>query len=241
MKLKAEDKGGYYLLNGTKMWIAGWLADTWWFSIPDRAELGARGMTAFLIEKACRAFLAPKKLDKLGMCAAAKATGRLVFNNVSAGPPHPGRLNSGTKVLMRWAGLRTRSAVAAGDRHHAVGDGQRRALHPRPQTVRALVSSADPERSHTCTHPVLQAGRSFCYTVNILDLLGTPTMCGRSRKDTALRFFCGAPKNSPGRARAMQIFGGNGYNDYPHWAVCGATPNSEVARAPVNPPHADWT
>ena len=52
MKLKAEDKGGYYLLNGNKMWITnGPDADTLVVYAKTEPELGARGVTAFLIEK----------------------------------------------------------------------------------------------------------------------------------------------------------------------------------------------
>ena len=52
MKLKAEDKGGFYLLNGSKMWITnGPDADTLVVYAKTEPELGARGVTAFLIEK----------------------------------------------------------------------------------------------------------------------------------------------------------------------------------------------
>ena len=48
MKLKAEDKGGYYLLNGSKMWITnGPDADTLVVYAKTEPELGARGVTAF--------------------------------------------------------------------------------------------------------------------------------------------------------------------------------------------------
>ena len=47
MKLKAEDKGGYYLLNGSKMWITnGPDADTLVVYAKTEPELGARGVTA---------------------------------------------------------------------------------------------------------------------------------------------------------------------------------------------------
>jgi isovaleryl-CoA dehydrogenase len=49
MKLKAEDKGGYYLLNGTKMWITnGPDADTMVVYAKTEPELAARGVTAFI-------------------------------------------------------------------------------------------------------------------------------------------------------------------------------------------------
>jgi isovaleryl-CoA dehydrogenase len=81
MKLKAEDKGGYYLLNGNKMWITnGPDADTLVVYAKSEPELGARGVTAFLIEKGMKGFSIAQKLDKLGMRGS--HTGELVFQNV---------------------------------------------------------------------------------------------------------------------------------------------------------------
>src|ERR1700712_5092495 len=81
MKLRAEDKGGYWLLNGTKMWITnGPDADTLVVYAKTEPELGARGVTAFLIESTMPGFSIAQKLDKLGMRGS--HTGELVFNNV---------------------------------------------------------------------------------------------------------------------------------------------------------------
>ena len=57
MKLKAEDKGDRYLLNGSKMWITnGPDADTLVVYAKTEPELGARGVTAFIIEKGMKGF-----------------------------------------------------------------------------------------------------------------------------------------------------------------------------------------
>ncbi len=130
MKLRAEDKGGYYLLNGSKMWITnGPDADTLVVYAKTEPELGARGVTAFLIEKGMKGFSIAQKLDKLGMRGS--HTGELVFENVEVPASQVlGQVNGGAKVLM--SGLDYERAVAhrwsAG--HHAVRDGQRGALHP---------------------------------------------------------------------------------------------------------------
>ena len=64
MKLKAEDKGGYYVLNGNKMWITnGPDADTLVVYAKTEPELGARGVTAFLIEKGMKGFSIAQKLE----------------------------------------------------------------------------------------------------------------------------------------------------------------------------------
>src|SRR3546814_1450268 len=50
MNLKAERRGGRYVLNGTKFWITnGAYADT--LVVYARTSDGPRGITAFLIEK----------------------------------------------------------------------------------------------------------------------------------------------------------------------------------------------
>ncbi|MEO8060703.1 MAG: acyl-CoA dehydrogenase family protein, partial [Burkholderiales bacterium] len=73
MKLKAQlveggAGGDHYLLNGTKMWITnGPDADTLVVYAKTEPELGARGVTAFLIEKGMKGFSIAQKLDKLGM------------------------------------------------------------------------------------------------------------------------------------------------------------------------------
>src|SRR6218665_2176899 len=68
MKLKADKKDGYYVLNGGKMCITnGGDADTLVIYAKTEPEMGARGMTAFIVEKGFKGFSAGTKLDKLGM------------------------------------------------------------------------------------------------------------------------------------------------------------------------------
>ena len=112
MKLKAEDKGGYYLLNGSKMWITnGPDADTLVVYAKTEPEMGARGVTAFLIEKGMKGFSIAQKLDKLGMRGS--HTGELVFQNVEVPAENIlGGLNMGAKVLM--SGLDYERVVLAG-------------------------------------------------------------------------------------------------------------------------------
>ncbi|HRB10817.1 MAG TPA: acyl-CoA dehydrogenase family protein, partial [Ottowia sp.] len=112
MKLRAEDKGGYYLLNGSKMWITnGPDADTMVVYAKTEPELGARGVTAFIVEKGMKGFSTAQKLDKLGMRGS--HTGEMVFQNVEVPEANIlGTLNGGAKVLM--SGLDYERAVLAG-------------------------------------------------------------------------------------------------------------------------------
>ncbi|HEY5799173.1 MAG TPA: acyl-CoA dehydrogenase family protein, partial [Burkholderiaceae bacterium] len=64
MKLRADWKGDHWVLNGTKMWITnGPDADTLVVYATTEPELGARGVTAFLIEKGMPGFSIAQKLD----------------------------------------------------------------------------------------------------------------------------------------------------------------------------------
>ncbi len=118
MKLKAEDKGGYYLLNGSKMWITnGPDADTLVVYAKTEPELGARGVTAFLIEKGMKGFSIAQKLDKLGMRGS--HTGELVFHErrgagrERAGQAQRRRQGADERPRLRARGARRRARSAS--------------------------------------------------------------------------------------------------------------------------------
>ncbi len=68
MKLRADKKGDRYVLNGSKMWITnGGDADTLVVYAKTDIEAGAKGMTAFIVEKGFKGFTHGTHLDKLGM------------------------------------------------------------------------------------------------------------------------------------------------------------------------------
>lgn len=64
----AEDKGDYYLLNGTKNWITnGSTASTYLVVAQTHPELGHRGINVFIVEKGMEGFEIGAKEDKLGI------------------------------------------------------------------------------------------------------------------------------------------------------------------------------
>src|SRR6187431_1095197 len=68
MRLRADKRGDRYVLNGTKMWITnGPDADVLVVYAKTDPAAGARGITAFIIEKKFKGFSTAPKLDKLGM------------------------------------------------------------------------------------------------------------------------------------------------------------------------------
>ncbi len=217
MKLKAEEKGGYYLLNGTKMWITnGPDADTMVVYAKTEPELGARGVTAFLVEKGMKGFSTAQKLDKLGMRGS--HTGEMVFNNVEVPAANVlGAVNGGAKVLMSGLDYE-RAVLAAGPIGimQAVMDSVVPYVHERKQFGQSIGEFQLVQGKLADMYTVLQAGRAFCYTIGKnLDKLGAEHV-RQVRKDCASVILWCAEKATWMAGEGIQIFGGNGYiNDYP--------------------------
>jgi len=217
MQLKAEEKGGYYVLNGSKMWITnGPDADTLVVYAKTEPELGARGVTAFLIEKGMQGFSVAQKLDKMGMRGS--HTGELVFHNVEVPQDHIlGGLNNGAKVLM--SGLDYERAVLSGGPlgiMQSVMDNVIPYIHDRKQFGQSIGEFQLIQGKVADMYTVLQAARSFAYTVaKNLDLLGVEHV-RQVRKDCASVILWTAEKATWMAGEGVQIFGGNGYiNEYP--------------------------
>ena len=217
MKLRAEDKGGYYLLNGTKMWITnGPDADTLVVYAKTEPELGARGVTAFIIEKTMPGFSCSQKLDKLGMRGS--HTGELVFNNVEVPAQNVlGSVGGGARVLMSGLDYE-RAVLAAGPIGimQSVMDNVVPYIHDRKQFGQSIGEFQLIQGKVADMYTVLQAGRAFCYTVGKnLDKLGAEHV-RQVRKDCASVILWCAEKATWMAGEGVQIFGGNGYiNDYP--------------------------
>ena len=77
----AEDKGDYYLLNGTKNWITnGSTASTYLVIAQTHPELRHKGVNAFIVEKGMEGFTVGPKENKLGIRGS--DTHSLMFNDV---------------------------------------------------------------------------------------------------------------------------------------------------------------
>jgi len=217
MKLRADKKGDRYVLNGTKMWITnGPDCDTLVVYAKTDLEAGARGMTAFLVEKGMAGFSVAQKLDKLGMRGS--HTGELVFNNVEVPEENIlGQLNGGVKVLM--SGLDYERAVLAGG---PVGimvacmDAVVPYIHERRQFGQAIGEFQLIQGKVADMYTTLQACRAYLYAVGQqLDALGAGHL-RQMRKDCAGVILYTAEKATWMAGEAIQILGGNGYiNDYP--------------------------
>ena len=112
MRLKAEKRGGVYLLNGTKFWITNAPeADVLVVYAKTDPNAGPKGITTFLIERGMKGFSVSQKLDKMGMRGS--DTAELVFQDCEVPAGHVmGAEGQGVKILM--SGLDYERAVLAG-------------------------------------------------------------------------------------------------------------------------------
>ncbi len=217
MTLKAEEKNGYYVLTGTKMWITnGPDADTMVVYGKTEPELGARGVTAFIVEKGMKGFSTAQKLDKLGMRGS--HTGEMVFDHVEVPAENVlGQVNGGAKVLMSGLDYE-RAVLAAGPIGimQAVMDNVVPYIHDRKQFGQSIGEFQLIQGKVADMYTVLQAARAFCYTVGKnLDRLGAEHV-RQVRKDCASVILWCAEKATWMAGEGIQIFGGNGYiNEYP--------------------------
>ena len=112
MRLRADRRGNdAYVLNGTKFWITNAPhADTLVVYAKTDPQAGARGITAFLIERDMTGFSVSKKLDKMGMRGS--DTAELVFDDcVVPADNVMGEVGRGVQILM--SGLDYERAVLA--------------------------------------------------------------------------------------------------------------------------------
>ena len=112
MKLKAEKRNGYYVLNGNKYWITnGPDADTLVVYAKTDPEAGSKGITAFIVEKSMTGFSTSPHFDKLGMRGS--NTAELIFENCEVPFENVlGEEGKGVRVLM--SGLDYERVVLSG-------------------------------------------------------------------------------------------------------------------------------
>ncbi|WP_372837547.1 acyl-CoA dehydrogenase family protein [Phaeovulum sp.] len=80
MKLRAEKRNGYYVLNGHKYWITnGPTADVLVVYAKTDPEAGSKGISAFIVERGFKGFSTSHHFDKLGMRGS--DTGQLFFDD----------------------------------------------------------------------------------------------------------------------------------------------------------------
>ncbi len=212
MRLKAEQRGDIYVLNGNKMWITnGPDADVLIVYAKTDLNAGSKGITAFIIEKGFKGFSTAQKLDKLGMRGS--NTCELVFEDCEVPAENIlGELNQGVKVLMSGLDYE-RLVLAAGPLGimQAAMDIVVPYIHERQQFGQSIGEFQLVQGKIADMYTSMNACKAYVYMVAQACDRGETT-----RKDAAGVILYAAEKATQVALDAIQLLGGNGYiNEYP--------------------------
>merc|ERR1712029_988563 len=214
MSTKAEKKGDYYVLNGSKFWITnGPDADVLVvYAKTDPANAKPQhGITAFLIERGMGGFTSGPKLDKLGMRGS--GTCEPIFEDCKVPEKNVlGAVNKGIYVLFSGLDLE-RLVLAAGPVGimQAVLDTAYNYAHQRKQFNTPIGHFQMMQDKMAQMYVSLSTSRIYLYNV--------ARACDQghfNNKDCAGVIYYCADQATKVALDGIQILGGNGYiNDYP--------------------------
>jgi len=211
MRTRADKKGDRYLLNGSKMWITnGPVADTLVIYAKTDPTAGARGITAFIVEKDMKGFAPAQKLDKLGMRGS--DTSELVFTDCEVPAENVlGAVGNGVNVLMSGLDYE-RVVLAAGPLGimQACMDVVIPYVHERQQFGQAIGRFQLVQAKLADMYVTMNSAKSYVYAVARACDEGRTT-----REDAAGAILYAAERATWMALEAIQCLGGNGYiNDF---------------------------
>ncbi len=213
IKSTAVKEGDYYVLNGTKQWITnGGEAEIYTSVLMTDRKRGARGATAFIIEKGTPGFSFGKKENKMGIRAS--ATRELIFEDCRVPKENVlGKEGLGFQVAMKTFD-RTRPGVAA----QAVGIAQGaleealRYAHQREQFGKKISSFQGIQFMLADMATKVEAARALIYHAARLIDSGARSFS----KISAMAKLFASDVAMEVTTDAVQIFGGYGYmKEYP--------------------------
>ena len=212
MRTRADRRGDRYVLNGNKMWITnGPTADVLVVYATVDPVLGAKGVTAFLVEKGFPGYSTAQKLDKLGMrgsdtCELVFRDCEVPFENVL------GEVGKGARVLM--SGLDYERVVLAGGPlglMRACLDLVVPYVHERRQFGEPIGSFQLMQGKLADMYTAASSCSAYVYAVARACDAGRTT-----RADAAGCILLASERATQMALEAIQSLGGNGYiNDYP--------------------------
>jgi isovaleryl-CoA dehydrogenase len=212
MKTRADKKGDRFLLNGAKMWITnGPVADTLVVYAKTDRTAGARGITAFIVEKTFKGFSTGQKLDKLGMRGS--DTSEIVFTDCEVPAENVlGAVGNGVNILMSGLDYE-RAVLAAGPigLMQSCLDLVIPYVHQRSQFGQPIGRFQLMQAKLADMYVTLNAAKAYVYAVARACDRGETT-----REDAAGAILYAAERATWMALETIQCLGGNGYiNDYP--------------------------
>jgi isovaleryl-CoA dehydrogenase len=212
MKLRAEKRNDHYRLNGTKYWITnGPDADTLVVYGKTDPAAGAKGITAFLIEKSMKGFSTSPHFDKLGMRGS--NTAELIFEDVEVPFENVlGEEGKGVRVLM--SGLDYERVVLSGigvGLMHAILDHVMPYMHQRKQFGEPVGNFQLMQGKIADLYTAMNTARAYVYAVAAACDRGQVT-----RQDAAACVLYASEKAMEMAVQGVQAMGGAGFlNDSP--------------------------
>jgi isovaleryl-CoA dehydrogenase len=212
MRTSAERRDGGWLLNGSKMWITnGPEADVAVIYATIEPGSGAKGITAFIVERGMKGFRSAQKLDKFGMRGS--DTSELVFEQCFVPDANLlGQPGGGVEILM--SGLDYERLVLTGGPlglMRAALDLIVPYLHDRQQFGRPIGGFQLMQAKLADLYAECNASRAYAYSVARACDAGRTT-----RYDAAACLLVASENATRAGLEAIQVLGGNGYiNEYP--------------------------
>ncbi|MBA1335706.1 MAG: Butyrul-CoA dehydrogenase [Firmicutes bacterium] len=212
MTTTAVEDGDYYVLNGSKMWItnAG-IADVALIFAKTDKNAGAKGITAFLVDRDTPGFSTKDIHDKMGLKAS--NTAEIILDNVRVPKTSMlGGIGKGFGIAMATLD-NGRYTVAAG----CVGSAQA-ALDYAKQYAKERIQFGKPIAAHQLVQQLIadmavdiECGRLLVYKAGHVKNKGQ-----RSTKEVCFaKYYCSEMVNRVAY-KAVQVFGGYGFSaEYP--------------------------
>lgn len=209
---KAEDKGDYWLLNGTKLFITnGGYADVFVvMAVTDKSK-GSKGISAFIVEKTDEGFSVGKTEDSMGICAS--STAEIIFQDCKIPKDRIlGELGGGMKMIMN---ISDRGRIGTASQALGIAQGAFDAtvkyMKSRKQFGKKISQFQALQFEIADMATRIEAARLLVYKA--ADLMDRGL---NARKNCAMAKLYAAEAAMYVTTRAVQLHGGYGYTkDYP--------------------------
>lgn len=212
LKLKAEDKGDKYVLNGSKLWITnGKEASVFIVFANIDSSKGYKGITAFIVEKSFPGFKVGKKEDKLGIRAS--STCELLFENCEIPKENVlGEVGKGYKIAIETL---NEGRIGIGAQMVGIAQGAYEAalnyIKSREQFGKAIASFQGIQFQLAEMRVELEAARLMVYNAARLKDSGQDFI-----ESAAMAKLYSSRAAEKITSKAIDLFGGNGFTkEYP--------------------------
>ena len=212
LKLRAEDKGDKWVLNGSKLWITnGKEAGVFIVFANINPAAGYKGITAFVVEKTFKGFSVGKKEDKLGIRAS--STTELLFENCEVPKDNIlGEVGKGYKIAIETL---NEGRIGIGAQMVGIAQGAYDAakayIQTREQFGKSIASFQGVQFQLAEMRTQLEASRLMVYNAARLKDAGQPFI-----EEAAMAKLFSSRAAEKISSMAIDLFGGNGFTrEYP--------------------------